>query len=99
VYVEEIRGKEKTSWPIRQTAVFHRFIPEAEGSFWIFLHPMPNSVLQKRLETVFMQESPFQYSKIGPLLHSVVISSYIENLRWYLKALNEEFEEIVSYSH
>jgi hypothetical protein len=97
VYVEEIRGKEKTSRPIRQTAVFHRFVPEAKGSFWIFLHPMRNSILQQRLETTFMQENPPEYSKMGPLLHSVVISSYIENLRWYLNALNEEFEEIVSY--
>jgi hypothetical protein len=28
-------------------------------------------------------------------LHLLVLSSYIENWRWYLKALSKEFDEIV----
>ncbi len=96
VYVEENRSKERTSWPIRQTAVFHRFVPNVEGTFWIFLHPMPSSVLQRRLEASIENISSSPYPRNDMIFHSLAISSYINSYRWYLKALSEEFEEIVS---
>lgn len=97
VYVEESRGKEKISWPIRQTAVFHRFVPGGpEENLWIFIHPMPNSVLKGKVQDAITQSTQFRNSKSIPQLHLLVVSSYIENARWYLKALSEEFEDIVS---
>ena len=97
VYVEESRGKEKFSWPIRQTAVFHRFVPGGpEENLWIFIHPMPKSVLQLKLEDAITSGTQFSNCKSVPQLHLLVISSYIENARWYLKSLSEEFEDIVS---
>jgi len=95
VYVEENRGKEKTSWPIRQTAVFHRFVPKSKGSFWIFVHPMPNSVLKNRLEDSVIRMDHSDWYKSGQQLHYLTLSSYIENWRWYLKFINEELDRIV----
>jgi hypothetical protein len=98
VYVEQNRGKEKISWPIRQTAVFHRFVPGASTrNLWIFIHPMPNSFLQRRLESSIMQRNQTGGCKSALKLHTLVISSYLDDWRWYLKALNDEFEEIVSF--
>jgi hypothetical protein len=96
VHVEESKGKQRVSWPIRQTAVFHRFVPNSEGSLWIFINPMPNSVLQQRLERTVVHGELLSCSRDLQHLHLLVLSSYIENWRWYLKALNEEFTEIVS---
>ena len=98
VYVEENRGKEKVSWPIRQTAVFHRFVPgRSTGNLWVFIYPMPNTVLQRRLQSSVMQRNGTRDYKSGLQLHPLVISSYLDNWRWYLKALSAEFEEIVSF--
>ncbi|CZR51482.1 uncharacterized protein PAC_01358 [Phialocephala subalpina] len=95
VYVEESRGKEKVSWPIRQTAVFRRFAPDTpEENLWIFIHPMPNSVLKGKVEDAITHGTQFRNCTSVPQLHSLAISSYIENSRWYLKALSEEFEDI-----
>jgi hypothetical protein len=99
VYVEENRGKEKTSWPIRQTAVFHRFIPKSEGSFWIFVHPMPNSVLKNRLENSVIRRDHSNWYKSGQQLHYLALSSYIDNWRWYLKFISEELDRIVCPRH
>ncbi|KAH7403386.1 hypothetical protein BKA64DRAFT_448559 [Cadophora sp. MPI-SDFR-AT-0126] len=92
VYAEESREKDRSSWPIRQTAVFHRFVPNSTGHLWIFIHPMPNSVLQQRLETY--QFSGDEIPNCHWNLHLLAISSYIEGGRWYLRSLSDEFEDI-----
>jgi hypothetical protein len=97
VYVEETPGKRKASWPVRQTVVFHRFTLSSEGNLWILIHPTSNSVLQQRLEAFVFGDSSF-LEKAGCLkLHLLAFSSYLENWRWYLKALSDEFEEIVKH--
>jgi len=57
---------------------------------------MPKSVLQLKLEDAITSGTQFSNCKSVPQLHLLVISSYIENARWYLKSLSEEFEDIVS---
>jgi len=102
VYAEENRGKEKTSWPVRQTAVFNRFKPNSEGNLWIIVNPMPNAVLAQRLESLITERTQLEKDRYMQKLHLLSISSYIESSRWYLKALSEEFEDIVSsccYQH
>ncbi|EPE32292.1 Magnesium transport protein CorA, transmembrane region [Glarea lozoyensis ATCC 20868] len=94
VYIEETSGKRTASWPVRQTVVFHRFTPNSDGNLWILIHPMPNSILQQRLQTLILGESNFTNSSGCAKLHLLALSSYIENWRWYLKALSDEFEEI-----
>jgi hypothetical protein len=98
VYIEETRGKRKASWPVRQTVVFHRFTPNSDGNLWILIHPTPKSVFQQRLEAFILSEPEFVESSGCARLHLLAWSSYIENWRWYLKALSDEFEEIVNDS-
>jgi hypothetical protein len=54
-YVEEVVGSTTSSWAIRQTGVYHRYVPHGPGSLWVFLHPRPNSTLQTRLENCALE--------------------------------------------
>jgi hypothetical protein len=50
---------------------------------------------QRRLEGLIMSEPDLLASSGCARMHLLAWSSYIENWRWYLKALSDEFEEIV----
>jgi len=98
-YVEEVVGNSTSSWAIRQTGVYHRLFPNGPGNVWIFLHPRPNSTLQKRLE-----ECALQWDRTGgsfqewEFSHILALSSYFSDWRWYLKSLSAEIERIASIS-
>lgn len=98
VYTEESRDERRSSWPIRQIGVFHRYMPKSAKSLWIFVNPMVKSIFQKRLEsTISRRNAPFPLNMMN--IHVLVVSSYITNWRWYLNSLNAEFEEIVTYTY
>jgi hypothetical protein len=92
-YVEEVPG----GFAIRQTGVFHRFVPSGRGNLWIFLNPRPRSTLQVRLEAV-VQESEIggNSSPKWEMIHLLILSSYMCDWRWYLKSLSAEIQHIVS---
>jgi hypothetical protein len=96
-YVEEVQGGHAKSWPTRQTAVYHRFVPNGPGSLWIFLHPRPKSTLQNRLESVVLESETGRSShQEWEATHLLVLSSYLGDWRWYCKSLSAEIERIVS---
>lgn len=96
-YVEEHTRPNSKSWVIRQMGVYHRFYPGSGRSLWIFLHPKPDSLVQRRLETAITQWEQSRASlKSWYLVHILVLSSYFNDWRWYLKSLSAQIENIVS---
>jgi hypothetical protein len=96
-YAEESSGPGSDTWTMRQVGVFHRFVPTGPGSLWVFLHAKPNTRLQQRLEEAtsrWEQSAPRQ--RHWHFMHLLVLSTYLNNWRWYLRSLVADFEKIVS---
>lgn len=96
-YVEEVVGKDKNSWAIRQTGVYHRYVPNGSGNVWILLHPRPESVIHTRLVQCALDwDKRRGLLEEWELTHILVFSSYFDDWRWYLKSLIAEVERVVS---
>lgn len=96
-YVEEILGNNSNRWAVRQTGVYHRHTSNGIGNLWIFLHPKPKSALQTRLEACARdwEERKGSFDD-WELTHILVLSSYFDDWRWYLKNLSADVERMVS---
>ncbi|OCK91162.1 uncharacterized protein K441DRAFT_642086 [Cenococcum geophilum 1.58] len=88
-YVEEVRRHGSIKWTMRQIGVYHRYSSAEDKSLWILLFNRPNSVVQKRLETMIENCSGFRH------IHLTILSAYFENWRWYLNDLGNDLETIV----
>ncbi|CZR50160.1 uncharacterized protein PAC_00032 [Phialocephala subalpina] len=94
-YVEQSNGIGSRSWTMRQVGVFHHFVPSGPGSLWIILHAKPNTRLQQRMEAALSQwQKSSSRPQVWHLMHLLVLSTYLNNWRWYLRSLSEEFEKI-----
>lgn len=88
-YVEEVRRHGSIKWTMRQIGVYHRYSSAEDKSLWILLFNRPNSVAQKRLETMIENCSGFRH------IHLTILSAHFENWRWYLNTLGNDLEIIV----
>lgn len=106
-YVEETHRK-IIPWSWRHTGVYHHRHQPGQGKkghdLFILLQPNETGVLDKRILTGLgiLAESrpqPFLdpvYGSDYPIkIHSIVLSSFIGNWRWYLRHLGDQFEEYV----
>ncbi|OJJ77544.1 hypothetical protein ASPBRDRAFT_112523 [Aspergillus brasiliensis CBS 101740] len=104
-YVEESRRK-LIPWSWRHTGVYHHRRQPREGQrgydFFILLHPNETSALDRRiLDGLGIAEEPRTQPGLSQdkaryhsnLVHSLVLSSFICNWRWYLRYLGDQFEE------
>jgi hypothetical protein len=86
-YVEKNNRKHSDPWSVRQTGVYHRFStadsPQAEN-LWLLLHPMPNSKAQTRMAVAAEKLSVVEMARDPLRLHVLIMSSYVDNWRWYL---------------
>lgn len=87
-------------WAIRQTGVYHRHVPNGSGNLWILLHPRPDSTIQARLEEcAFEWEGRNGSLDEWEMTHILILSSYFDDWRWYLKSLSAEVELLVRISY
>lgn len=95
VYPEETITPRSSSWTLRQIGVFCHYSPNNEGNLWLLLHPKEDSLAQIRI-TQCLENSVSTQSNSNPWyhLHSLIFSSYLDNWRLYLAALNDELEGI-----
>ncbi|KUJ23542.1 uncharacterized protein LY89DRAFT_185482 [Mollisia scopiformis] len=92
-YAEEIVGKSSSTWAIRQTGVYHRHVPNGSGNIWILLHPRPDSTVHTRLQDCALEwEGRSGSLDEWEMTHILILSSYFDDWRWYLKYLNGEVE-------
>jgi hypothetical protein len=98
-YPEAIQYGGKENWgkaTIRQTGVYHMQMTDQDYDLWIFLHPSKNPPLQKHIEETLLAERPLGVSQPSmQFSHSFALACYLDNWRWYLKALNKELEALV----
>lgn len=94
-YVEKNGRPNGNPWSIRQSGVYHRYSPKLNSNVWLLLHPLADSVAQRRLNDWYSR--PHHSLNINPLrIHILLLSSYLDNWRWYLKDLGNTFLNIVS---
>ncbi|PWY91787.1 hypothetical protein BO94DRAFT_533242 [Aspergillus sclerotioniger CBS 115572] len=104
-YVEEKKRK-FIPWSWRHTGVYHHHHHPGQGKqgydLFILLQPNETGVLDRRILSrlgILEESRPQPY--LGPvqgrdypvLLHSIVLSSFICNWRWYLRHLGDRFGE------
>lgn len=98
-YVEKNNRKHGNPWSVRQTGVYHRFSttdPSNVENLWLLLHPMPNSKAQSRLD-VSADKLNVRDVSLDPLrLHVLIMSSYVDNWRWYLHDIKRDYLNLVS---
>jgi hypothetical protein len=101
-YVEQNNRKNGSPWSMRQTGVYHRFSETSKlgdlgaENLWLLLHPMRNSKAQTRLG-VAAEKIGARDMALDPLrLHVLIMSSYIDNWRWYLHDIKRRSIELVS---
>jgi hypothetical protein len=104
-YVEENFRKAIKPWSFRHTGVYHHHT--AECDLFILLHPNENSILDTRLlgslgidrsqpsHTSSAAAGISSFLQNPACLHSFVLSSFLENWRWYLRDLGNKFEYCV----
>jgi hypothetical protein len=97
MYVEKNgRKPPKDPWSMRQTGVFHRYSSSNNTSLFIFLHPMKNSVAQRRLEALFEKEGRAgALSQEAMDIHVLLFSSYLNNWQVYIEELARIFKSLV----
>ncbi|KAK2800970.1 hypothetical protein FQN50_007945 [Emmonsiellopsis sp. PD_5] len=92
-YAEDYVAGQNVKWTERQLGVFHRYVPSGAGNLWIFLHAQQQSGLQQKIEakaSTIADCSQFNWYNF----HSLALSSYFKNWRWYIQSLGEEVEKI-----
>jgi hypothetical protein len=99
-YVEENLRKSQDKWSFRHTGVYHHHTLQFD--LFIILHPNNYSVLEGRLLKLLKVDSnTMTESNVSQLnafredpyrLHLLVMSSFFDNWRWYLRYLGESFK-------
>lgn len=102
-YVEENFRKMINPWSFRHTGIYHHHSPQLD--LFIILHPNEGSVLDTRLcewlgvfpvtSDVSSLQGISSLRREPNALHLFVLSSFLDNWRWYLRHLGERFSEMV----
>lgn len=80
---------------IRQTGLYHLQHHNHNYSLFLLLHPRPNSRFQHHLaQLTSSQKDLKEMSQNSFLVHFVLLLCYLDNWRWYINALNKEFEKL-----
>lgn len=87
-------------WSFRHTGIYHHHSSQLD--LFIILHPNEESILDTRLcEWLGVTSDTSSLEGISSLqrepnsLHLFVLSSFLDNWRWYLRHLGERFSEMV----
>ncbi|KAF8246074.1 hypothetical protein K440DRAFT_685745 [Wilcoxina mikolae CBS 423.85] len=85
-YPEQNGRDYSQKWSIRRTGVYHHFDPNTKSSVFIFLHPVRGARTQARIKELCSSPKSLKSTQAHPLrLHLLLLSSYIDNWRWYLR--------------
>jgi hypothetical protein len=77
----------------RQIGVYHAFSKATNSNLWIFLQPHDYSSFDKRLQMILRRPDSMKTLLETPLrLHEVLVETYFDNWRWYLKEIAEDFK-------
>lgn len=109
-YVEKTKRR-LIPWSWRHTGVYHHRHQSNEHQrgydFFILLHPNETSVPDERiLDGLGIFKEPRMQAGLSQnearnqsiLVHSLVLSSFICNWRWYLRYLGDQFEDFVRFT-
>lgn len=98
-YVEYNDHAQGDQWSERQIGVYHSFSSASSTSgIMVLLHAQISSKAQRRLEDAFSDGKYNQDSLISPLrLHLLILSSYVNNWRWYMDELGSTCLRLVSF--
>ena len=98
-YSEENHRSQDSPWSVRQTGVYHHHSSTKKFDLFIFLHPLNESVLEKRLLDFGRPRTDARgltsICKNPYRLHILPFASYVENWRWYFRFLGDEFQDKV----
>lgn len=79
--------------------MYHDYDPSQDSHLFVFLQPHPQSKFDDRLAVISRRPESTRVCLEQPFrLHEVFIDTYIENWRWYLRDLADDFKEGVSQS-
>ena len=99
-YPEERNRDTLERWSVRQTGIYYQFDTRTQKSFWILLHPKPDSPIRLRVEDVIraMPQLNDTYQNMM-MLHLSILGKSFGNWRWYMAHYEEEVEDMVSSAY
>ncbi|KAL5339988.1 hypothetical protein BJX70DRAFT_407715 [Aspergillus crustosus] len=74
-------------WVLRQTGVYHKYDFATKSSTWVFLHPKPDCLFQKRLFDFIQSPQRAALHRNPLLIHSILFGTFFSAWRDYLKDL------------
>ena len=99
-YVEKSDRGHGSSWAKRRIGVYHKFRSEDQHDSAIVLHTGRNSRAHQRFissESIGHEDRGLSLGPQRPfLVHSLVLSSFLRNWRWYLDELSGQCAKFVS---
>ena len=93
-YVEENYRSPEQPWSVRQTGVYQYHSATRPFDFFIFLHPLVDSLLEQHLTHLDVPEAT-SFCQDPYRLHALPFAAYLDNWRWYLRDLGEDFQSKV----
>jgi len=94
-YAEKNNRKHGDPWSVRQTGVYHRFSTTDPENLWLLLHPMQNSKAQTRMGLATDKLCAEEMAKDPLRFHVLIMSSYVDNWRWYLHDIKRQYLVLV----
>ncbi|KAI9737189.1 MAG: hypothetical protein M1834_000782 [Cirrosporium novae-zelandiae] len=78
-------------WSIRQTGVYHQLDTKAMKNIWIIIHPKKDAAARMQLDNCLKSPSEsIEISRHPFLVHILLISTYVDNWRWYMAYYEEK---------
>ena len=92
------RDSPESSYQFRQIGIYHSFTASTKSHVFILLQPHQDSTFDHRLRMAMRHpESAALLEKSPMLLHEILLGSYFDGWRWYLKQVAEDFQEDVCF--
>lgn len=96
-----VERNERREWTPRQMGIYHSQNKASNSHVWIILQPRPDSenLFAQHLDSIRrVPEATKELLENSFRLHELLIGSFLDNWRWYLRDLGKEFQKQVRTS-
>jgi hypothetical protein len=91
------RDSPGSDWKFRQIGVYCAYEQASDSYLYIFLQPHPESKFDAKLDVCRSREDSSKTLLVDPFrVHEILITTYSDNWRWYLREIANDFQRDVS---
>jgi hypothetical protein len=91
------RDDRQSEWKFRQIGVYCAYVASSSSYLYVFLQPHPDSKFDSRMEMLQSRPDSTATLLADPFrMHEILIGTYFDNWRWYLREMADMFKSDVS---